>query len=101
MLRNPSWQWALDGWLGEERVEKRSSSVTSLIKSSLTFLLSLTPSSYSPHQISNFLLRVLGSITCVSAVAVKKQLIYTRRVGKNSPEEETFDLEKMRRPHKE
>ena len=64
--------------------------MSSLIKSSLTFLLSLTPSSYSPHQISNFLLRVLGSITCVSAVAVKKQLIYTRRVGKNSPEEETL-----------
>ena len=82
-------------------VEKRSSSVSSLIKSSLTFLLSLTPSSYSAHQISNFLLRVLGSITSASALAIKKQLIYTRSVGKNSPEEEIFDLEKMHRPPKE
>lgn len=86
----PRW---LAGWLGEQMVE-RGAQCELLIKSSLTFLLSLTPSSYSAHQISNFLLRVLGSIISASALAVKKQLICTRSVGKNSPEEEIFDLEK-------
>lgn len=47
------------------------------VKSSLTFLPSPTPPSYSPNQISYFLLRVLRPLACASVVAVKKQLIYT------------------------